>query len=160
MFTQINYTEGNNMGTRSNIAILEVDGSVEMIYVHWDGYIKNNGVILHTYYNCELAARDLVAKGNISSLNKHIAPPHYGQHSYDDPEPDVTVFYGRDRKETGSEAVKHDTLDEATKDMEEYFYLFNVAQQVWMVKPEGCVLMLLEEAIAKMDDKEDEEDYE
>jgi hypothetical protein len=134
------------MGTRSNIAILEVDGSVEMIYVHWDGYIENNGVILHTYYNCELAARDLVAKGNISSLNKHIAPLHYGQHSYDDPEPDVTVFYGRDRK--------------ATKDMEEYFYLFNVAQQVWMVKPEGCVLMLLEEAIAKMDDKEDEEDYE
>jgi hypothetical protein len=39
-------------------------------------------------------------------------------------------------------------------------YVFNVAQQVWMVKPEGCVLMLLEEAIAKMDDKEDEEDYE
>tara|TARA_R110000851_G_scaffold34260_2_gene91094 strand:+ start:308 stop:760 length:453 start_codon:yes stop_codon:yes gene_type:complete len=136
------------MSTRSNIAVLELDGTVEMIYVHWDGYIEHNGVILHTYYNCEVAARELVSKGNISTLKKHIAPLHYGQHSYNDPEPDVTVFYGRDRKDSEEEAVKYDTLDEATEDKEKYMYVYYVAQQVWMVKSEGRVLMLLEEAIA------------
>jgi hypothetical protein len=150
-----------HMGTRSNIAVLELDGTVEMIYVHWDGYIEHNGVMLHKHYNDEDKARELVSKGNISTLAERIAPFSYESHSWDDPEQGVTVFYGRDRKDPEQEAVKYDTLDEATKDMEEFMYVFNVAHQVWMVKPEGCVPMLLEEAIAKMgDDEEDDEDYE
>ena len=41
------------MGTRSTIAIQKLDGSVEQIYCHWDGYLDHNGTILKTEYRME-----------------------------------------------------------------------------------------------------------
>ena len=46
------------MATRSTISIENLDGSINTVYSHWDGYISNNGVILQKYYN----DREKVAK--------------------------------------------------------------------------------------------------
>ena len=38
------------MGTRSNIGIINEDGSVTAIYCHWDGFLSYNGKILLNHY--------------------------------------------------------------------------------------------------------------
>ena len=55
------------MGTRSNIGIIKADGSVEVIYVHWDGYPQHVGVLLETLYYYDKTV-ELLAEGNRSSL--------------------------------------------------------------------------------------------
>ena len=56
------------MGTRSNIGILNEDGTVDYIYCHWDGYISHNGKILNEYYSEEASVWGLIAAGDMSTL--------------------------------------------------------------------------------------------
>ena len=56
------------MATRSNIGILNEDGTVDYIYCHFDGYLQWNGRILNEHYDSEAAVRDLIALGDLSSL--------------------------------------------------------------------------------------------
>jgi len=58
------------MPTRSRIAILNSDGSVDSIYCHYDGYLSHNGVILAKYYNNEEKIRKLISLGSLSFLGK------------------------------------------------------------------------------------------
>ena len=55
------------------IAVQNADGTIEAVYAHWDGYLSNNGRILLENYNQEDEVRDLIAKGDISSLDNTIA---------------------------------------------------------------------------------------
>jgi hypothetical protein len=55
------------MATRSNVGIINEDGTVEVIYVHWDGYPQHVGVLLETLFH-EDKTRELLAGGNRSSL--------------------------------------------------------------------------------------------
>ena len=66
------------MGTRSNIGIVNQDGSVESIYCHWDGYPEHVGVVLAKWYR-EEQVRTLLELGDRSSLH---------------PEPTVKDSYG------------------------------------------------------------------
>lgn len=59
------------MATRSNIGIVNNDGSIETIYCHWDGYPEHVGVVLAKWYR-EAEVRTLLGLGDRSSL--HVEP--------------------------------------------------------------------------------------
>ena len=57
------------MSTRSQIGILNKDGSIDSIWCHWDGYPSNNGKILLEEYKTKKSIRKLISEGSIDSLN-------------------------------------------------------------------------------------------
>ena len=56
------------MSTRSNIARLNSDGSVDVIYCHWDGYLTGVGLELVGHYSTKSKLDRLIELGNISTL--------------------------------------------------------------------------------------------
>ena len=60
------------MATRSTIAKLSKDGIIKSVYCHSDGYLEHNGKILNEYYKDESKVDELLAHGDISSLNENI----------------------------------------------------------------------------------------
>lgn len=89
------------MGSRSNIGILEPNGSVTYIYCHWDGYVSHHGPILRDHYTTERKVRALIALGSISSLGAELGE----KHAFDGPHDGVCNVYGRDRGESDVDAV-------------------------------------------------------
>ena len=114
------------MPTRSTIAVQHADGSVSSSYCHFDGYLDSNGQMLVSHYNTLEKAEALVALGAMSLLEESIDKPE--GHTFDNPTKKHTVFYGRDRGETGQcvEAQKFKDVDEYNQknENEEYNYLF------------------------------------
>ena len=90
------------MATRSTIAKRNPDGSVTSVYCHWDGYPEGVGAILKEHYTDPSKIERLLDIGDISSLREDIGE----QHDFDSSS-DVTTFYGRDRGETGINALTH-----------------------------------------------------
>jgi hypothetical protein len=58
------------MATRSTIALEYADGSVGVIYCHWDGYLEHNGRILVNHYSDPFLVRDMLDRGSLSSLQE------------------------------------------------------------------------------------------
>ena len=125
------------MATRGTIAMVRNDGCVVQVYSHWDNYLENNGRLLVQYYNTPEKVAALLAHGDISSLGKTIGNAHpfsiheakISQEEYDRLYDGMTLFYGRDRGESGTEArVFKDVAEyEAKGDdgiFEEFNYLF------------------------------------
>lgn len=105
------------MSTNATISKQNTDGSVETIYLHWDGYINGAGLTLKTAYNTEEAIDELLSYGDASVLEETIAS---------------CVFYGRDRGERGTEARKHSSVEAfRLNEKMEYNYLF--VDGVWKV---------------------------
>lgn len=117
------------MSTRSTIARLE-NGKVISIYCHFDGYPEGVGTVLRQNYTDEGKIKELVNLGDISFIDEFVTPVGT-QHSFETPEVGVTVAYGRDRGETGTEPKEYETLQEwlgATQSrfsMIDYAYLWN-----------------------------------
>lgn len=113
------------MGTRSMIAVRTENGILAS-YCHWDGYPEHNGRILVNFYDNYARALKLIRMGDISSLNKCMDIPLGAAHSWDEPLDDVTVFYGRDRGETGMEpALYKSPMDMVGDNWDDYCYLFS-----------------------------------
>ena len=125
------------MSTNASIIVEHSDGDWHSIYVHWDGYLSGVGSTLHHFYNNQARAEALVALGNLSSLEHCLVPAQNLNHTFDHPEPNVCVAYGRDRNEPGQQASKLATLAEALRTSEqEYNYVFT--QECWhLVTEEG-----------------------
>lgn len=81
------------MSTRSYICKKEEDGTIKMIYCHFDG--DYNSVLLPRYYNTPEKVDALIALGDLSSLGEKISPTNT-THDIDHPEPGVCIAYGRD----------------------------------------------------------------
>ncbi len=109
------------MATRSTISLLLPDNTVRTIYCHWDGYLDNNGKLLLNHYNTEDKVKKLLALGDISSLGE-TPDPTLSTHSFETPQQDVCIAYGRDRGESDVEAKDSPSFDDAQK--EEFNYLF------------------------------------
>lgn len=118
------------MATRSGIGKLMKNGSIRAVGCHWDGYPENVGKILYDYHNNEEAIDSILNLGNISSLKEKLEPTEGVNHTFDNPEDGVTIFYKRDRGEDYCNAVdfpsqiafrqnRGDVLD-----YPEYFYLW------------------------------------
>ncbi len=56
------------MGTRSNIGILNPDGTVRSCYIHWDGYPTGVGADMLKDFNTPEAINARLDKGNGSTL--------------------------------------------------------------------------------------------
>lgn len=89
------------MGTRSRIGVMHGD-KCKSVYCHWDGYLEHNGKILQEHYDSS-KANNLVALGDISSLAPNFEIPDGVEHSFNKPTEGITVFYGRDRGENGTD---------------------------------------------------------
>ena len=96
------------MGTRSRIGVMHGD-NCKSVYCHWDGYLEHNGAILQEHYD-SAKANNLVALGDLSCLCPEITAGE-DSHSFDQPKAGVTIFYGRDRKETGTEFKTDSTFE-------------------------------------------------
>ena len=111
--------------TTSNISVKS--GNVyKTVYCHCDGYPEGVGEILLNHYNSQEAAEALIKGGDIMLLGKKCDRPKW--HSYINPIPDYTVYYGRDRgdKDTGY------TLSEQKPELKEY-YLYVFEDGKWFV---------------------------
>ena len=127
------------MSTNATISIKK-DGRVHYVYCHWDGYISDVGQLLFKYYNTLSKVKELVALGNISSLDKSIACPE--GHSFDTRIKGYTTFYGRDRGETEQEAcvVFMQAYKAREYSEQEYNYLFY--KNEWLVLQDGVASAL------------------
>lgn len=56
------------MGTRSTVAVETIHGTIEQIYVHWDGHISGVGQKLLEGYNHLPVASALVKLGGVSCI--------------------------------------------------------------------------------------------
>lgn len=113
------------MATRSTIAVQHQDGTVSQIYAHWDGYLEHNGRLLETHYTTLELVEELVSLGDISSLRERIEPLGTA-HTFDTPENDVTIYYGRDRGEKDVSPQKFANLSDYMENGggQEYDYIF------------------------------------
>lgn len=121
-----------DMGTRSNIAIQEKDGSIRAIYCHFDGYLAHNGKMLFEYYSTASKIRKLIDLGSISIL----APKIGTKTNFDSPKEGQVVAYGRDRGEEDVEADEYTDIDAYIKSFDgvgwiEYIYVFDVKTKTW-----------------------------
>ena len=129
------------MSTRSRIGVMH-DDKLKSVYCHWDGYLQHNGQLLQDHYD-SAKANHLVSLGYISSLKEEIGvehpfsmfdvTPNLSQAEYYEKYDKMTTFYGRDRKETGTDFTVDQTFEEfLSKDYDcEYYYIMR--DGVWYV---------------------------
>lgn len=121
------------MGTRSRIGVMHGD-KCKSVYCHWDGNLGYNGKMLQEHYDSS-KANFLVALGDLSSLCLEVEIPEGVEHSFDKPAGNITVFYGRDRGEKGTEfKVAHtfeQFLEQCNNCAAEYYYIMR--DGVWYV---------------------------
>ena len=121
------------MATRSRIGIINADKTVSSIYCHYDGYPQGVGQTLLDHFKTKHQVQKLVDLGAISFLRRSTERPL--GHSFDNPVPDCTVAYGRDRGETDVDAITMDSLqDFFESDFQEFGYIFDPEAPRWMVK--------------------------
>jgi hypothetical protein len=116
------------MATRSRIGMEMPTGEVKSIYCHWDGYPEGVGATLKEHYTNPEKVEALVALGDISSLGRNVALNVPGmQHTFDNPDPDVTVAYHRDRQEPYNPARVDASIESFKRsDFEEYGYVYTI----------------------------------
>jgi len=121
------------MATRSRIGMINEDGSITSVYCHWDGYPSHNGLILEKNYQDPEKIKMLMSLGDLSSLGKKLIPEGNAVHTFDDPADGVCVFYGRDRKENGTNCKVSVNMKEFIEmsDWCDYCYIFEAG--VWFV---------------------------
>jgi hypothetical protein len=112
------------MSTRSRIALQNEDGSITSVYCHFDGYPSNNGVLLKENYKTVESVKELLKKGDMSSLGKYCTNPE--DHLYEKSSDDFTVYYGRDRGESDCGPEESISLEDFNliDSGQEYEYLF------------------------------------
>lgn len=122
------------MSTRSRIGMLNGDGTITSIYVHFDGYPNYMGPKLTGNYNTEEKLKKLLALGDLSSLEPNLTPPEGVKHTFMDPHPETTVSYYRDRGEPWKETrpiTYRNKAQYAREDSVSYKYLFNPKTNKW-----------------------------
>ena len=120
------------MATRSNIGIEYSDGKIETIYCHYDGYPEHMVPLLENYHYNDV--RELLEQGDMSYLRKFIHPTT-DSHDFNNPEPDICLFYARDRGEPLYENPIFDDRSEALK--EEFLYLYLQKENKWIYTGSG-----------------------
>lgn len=120
------------MATRSTIALEYADDQVGQIYCHWDGYLDNNGKILLSHYSDPFKLRELLDKGDMSTLARDV---------------DSCAFYV-ERGEDCPQSMYKDFSDYVENHQyEEYEYILR-RDGNWYVKCHSEPYVLLADAIA------------
>ena len=103
------------MSTRSYIGRLTEDKQVFFVYCHFDGYPSGVGTTLREYYDRPEDVIKLLSFSDISVLA---------------PTVEQSFFYGRGRKEPGTEQQQI-TYDEFMSEKIDYRYLFDEYSEEW-----------------------------
>lgn len=113
------------MSTRSLICKEQPDGSYYGIYCHSDGYLTYNGAMLVDHYSDAKKVDELLSFGDMAVLKQKTVPDPTRPHSFDynERQDDVSVFYGRDRGETNTEA-RIITIKDIMNSWCNYLYVF------------------------------------
>lgn len=131
------------MATRSYISYYDGEKLVTQ-YCHYDGYIEGVGETLQRYYKEPHRIELLSRLGDLSVLKEDLNPT--GPHSFDNPEEGVTIAYGRDRGETGTQSKvtyrKFKSVGEIFSYLrkhfnEEYNYVYLLKTKEWYVSEYG-----------------------
>jgi len=126
------------MATRSNIGIVNGDGSVTGIYCHWDGYPENNGKLLLKHYTNSERINGLMSLGSLSYLAENLYCED-NNHSFENPADKVCVAYGRDRGEKNVDFKYFNNISEFEKFADrtgaDYQYLFNNGKWTYRESP-------------------------
>lgn len=110
--------------------------TIRGIYCHNDGNLFGVGVTLNQEYNYEARIHELINGGDISSLGIMLTPDPLYEHSFDNPQPGVTVFYHRDRGDNWEDCqpMEVSTIKMFTNQIGiQYYYLFDTSVQAWKV---------------------------
>ena len=113
------------MSTRSYIVRENPDGTYTGIYCHCDGYLTYNGAMLLDHYATKDRVDRLLSYGHLSVLDEKIEPDPSRVHTFDERQPSVCVFYGRDRGEKFQQALKVDLAEiDKPESWVDYCYVF------------------------------------
>lgn len=115
------------MSTNAAIAVRTNDG-YKTIYCHNDGYFNYMYPMLSTYYASQERADALVELGDTSFIAKRLLPSKDSDHSFDNPEEDVCIFYHRDRGEPLHCTAASLLGKEEVLRMQYYAYIFEDGQ--------------------------------
>lgn len=131
------------MSTNCLIAKQVGNDSYLTIYCHSDGYPSYTGNMLLEHYNTPEKVNDLLALGDLSILKKKLSPNPTLLHSFSNRQKDVTVAYGRDRRDFGNTSredveAKTLTLSQLDKQDMPYVYVFT-KDNVWKCFETGQV---------------------
>lgn len=96
------------------------------VYCHWDGYPSYNGNILLNHYKNRDKVEKLISLGDLSSLGPNIDPDPSQPHSFDDDQPGVCVFYGRDRGEKDVGPRMYNIFSLMIDSWAEYLYIYTL----------------------------------
>ena len=99
------------MSTRCGIGMKLEDGTVKSVYCHNDGYPAGVGTILGGWYNTAGKVAELLRLGDLSQLQPQLNPDPEKLHSFDKPQPGVTIAYRRDRHEEPQMAQNYPSAD-------------------------------------------------
>ena len=95
------------------------------IYCHNDGYPSYMLPMLQENYNSAELANKLVSLGDASYIEKKLEPTPHSNHKFGTPEPEVSVFYHRDRREDWHHCQPACyTKNELLRQDFEYIYVF------------------------------------
>ena len=117
------------MSTRAAIGMRLADGTIKAVYCHNDGYPGWTGAILGGWYTDPRKVKALIDLGSLSILGEKLEPAPGAPHTYDTPQPNVTIAYHRDRNDPLIPANSYADIEEyaaqATEDFSaDYLYLF------------------------------------
>ena len=120
--------------TRSQFGKIDKSGKITSVYVHNDGYPSHMVPVIKGYKAKDVDAILNLGKAGISFLDKKIGD----KHDFNKPEKGWTIFYGRDRNETGDVTNKASikNIEEYLKDVAndagaEYVYLYDERDGKW-----------------------------
>ena len=112
------------MATRSHIGVRNLDGTIDYIYCHFDGYPAYNGKILTDHYADMDKVNVLMKLGDLSILGSEIGE----RQDFDDRSThnrDWCLAYGRDRNEPNT-SVKNGNYNDIISDTQvDYVYIFD-----------------------------------
>jgi hypothetical protein len=112
------------MATRSHIGLRNLDGTVDYIYCHYDGYPQHNGKILAEHYQDIDKVKQLLELGSLSILSEEIGE----QQDFDDRSTHNEKWclaYGRDRNQPNT-SKRNTYFDNLLKDDNvDYLYVFD-----------------------------------
>ena len=118
--------------TKSMIGIEHSNGSIEAFYCHNDGYLGGVGKNLKSYYKDDKKVKELFKLGMVagaSTIEKNLEGSKY--HSFNNPENDTSIFYGRDRGKNQRPEKFKDRNDFLRNYDQSYAYLYVEKESVW-----------------------------
>lgn len=118
------------MATQSTIIVKISENEYHSVYCHFDGYPEHQMPILRQNYSSPELAKELVRHGDMSVLAEKCNGSE--THSYENPDFQQTIYYGRDRGEKNTEYKVYDTLNEAINKSNGYYtYIFEDEWRVY-----------------------------